>query len=97
MAIWVKISDEEGGIYAASPTPDPLLAKSLNEIDAEIATAESNLTVTQGALANRDWLKETAEETMEVLSDLQNKVQQYQDEIAQLQSYKAGILSGKEV
>jgi len=38
---WIKISDDNGGIYAEMPDPDPRQIKSIADIEAEIATLEA--------------------------------------------------------
>lgn len=47
---WIKISDEDGGVYAREPEPDPVEVITIADIEAEIAelrerirAAETNL------------------------------------------------------
>jgi hypothetical protein len=40
---WIKISDEDGGIYAREPEPDPAVIVSVAEIEAEIKELQARI------------------------------------------------------
>lgn len=40
---WIKISDEDGGVYALEPDPDPAVVVSIEELEAEIKELQARI------------------------------------------------------
>lgn len=47
---WIKISDEDGGVYALEPDPDPAVIVSVEEIEAEIAELQERIKAAEANL-----------------------------------------------
>jgi hypothetical protein len=42
---WIKISDDNGGIYAERPDPDPVQVVSIAELEAQIASIRATIPI----------------------------------------------------
>lgn len=47
---WIKISDEDGGVYALEPDPDPAAVVSVAEIEAEIKELQERIKAAEANL-----------------------------------------------
>lgn len=47
---WIKISDDNGGVYALEPDPDPSVIVSVEEIEAEIAELQKRIKAAEANL-----------------------------------------------
>ena len=99
MAIWVKVSELQGGLYAARPMPEPLLVLSMDEVDAQIAAAEAALSGVEQSLTSKTWydVAASSDDLLTRLSESAADRGRLIEELRQLRAYQAGILSGAEV
>lgn len=76
---WIKISDEDGGVYALEPDPDPAVIVSVEEIEAEIAELQERI---KAAEANLLPCPEKADERLADVIRFYNEQNVLRDKIA---------------
>ena len=81
---WIKISDDDGGIYAREAEPDPAEVVSVAELEAEIAQWDEQIAQIQAEI---DAMSLSAE-TPEGLMELAYQAEQLQSALLSAEGYR---------